>query len=205
MTILGGLPATSAAMAKAAGRQRTSRAELLALLKRKSWQVNDLAAHPVCLGVPLGQDGGESQGVSVDIGLKNMATVSVADLADASPSFRQGLYECATAAGSGRVSPVQLLRQAEPVPMVVAVKEDMMHLPIANATSAASLARAIPSSKLDTLNDAFFRAAPPSAELSDLVLGGVPGADKHVAAREEYRREVRAGHAAARLAAQGKS
>ena len=54
------------------------------LLRRKAWQVSDLDRHPVCLGVPLGQDGGDAKAVSVDCGLKTMASVSLGDLVDSS-------------------------------------------------------------------------------------------------------------------------
>ncbi len=177
------------------------------LLRRKAWQLKDLERNPVCLGVPVGQDGGEQRGVSVDIGLKTHATISVSDLADASPSFQQQLYERAAAArgGTRRVPHADLLRRAQPVPMAVTVKEDMMQLPIASAVHPAALERSIPSEKLKLLNDKFFTEAPPPPGLTDLVVGGVPGADRHAAVRDEHRREVRANDQAAQAAARGQS
>ena len=92
VTALGGMPVAAARATRGTGvvRQqvpRTSRTELVSLLRRKAWQVDDLKRHPVCLGVPLGQNGGEQYGVSVDIGLKSFATVGVSELVDASPGL----------------------------------------------------------------------------------------------------------------------
>ena len=58
--------------------------------------------------------------------------------------------------------------------------------------------------KLRILNDDFFRAAPPAAELVDLVVEAVPGADRHVAAREDFRREQRTALHTERVASGGK-
>ena len=173
----------------------TSRQELMALLKRKSWQVRDLERHPVVLGVPLGQDGGPSQGVSVDIGLKTMATVSLSDLVDASPQLKEKLFERALSSPKETTTPVpmdDLLRKPMAIPMSVAVPEDMMKQPVASALHPRALDRKIADEKLQVLTDPFFRANPPSSELVDLVVEHVPGADKHVAAKEELRREQRA-------------
>lgn len=169
---------------------RTSRDELLSLLKHKSWQVRDVERHPLVLGVPLGQDG-SSQAVSVDIGLKNMAVVSMSELANASPEFKLALVERALdPAHSGRPHE-ELLRQAAPVPMAVMAKEDLMKQPIASAVHARALDRTLSEEKRDLLKDPFFRNNPPSAELFDLVVEAVPGADPRVEAREEIRREER--------------
>ena len=70
---LGGLPLSLARgrVSRRAKTPSTSHDELLHQLRRKSWQLNDLERHPVCYGVPLGQDGGPSKAVSVDCGLKS--------------------------------------------------------------------------------------------------------------------------------------
>ena len=130
LTALGGLPVrAAAATAGRAGRSmlrervpRTSRDELMDLLKRKAWQMRDLEKHPVCLGVPLGQDGGPSQGVTVDLGLKTMATISLTDLVEASPKLKETLYERAlsTPGDSAPVKMDDLLRKPSTVPMSVA-------------------------------------------------------------------------------------
>lgn len=201
-TALGGLPIAAAAATRGrVGRStlqqatpRTSRDELEQLLRRKAWQLKDVNRNPVVLGVPIGQDGGETKGVSVDCGLKSMATVSLADLVDSSPDLKEALIE------RGLENPTDteplphndLLRQAKPVPMVVAVPEDLMRQPVANPVHPAALARDVPDEKLAMLADAFFRNIPPSAEVVNLVVEAVPHADKHVQAREDFRREQRA-------------
>ena len=129
---LGGLPLSAAAATRGrAGRAmvrqaapRTSRDELVQTLRRKAWQLHDVNRHPVVLGVPLGQDGGETRGVSVDIGIKTMATVSLADLVDSSPHLKEGLIERGLASPDS-TEPLphnELIRKAKPVPMVVALK-----------------------------------------------------------------------------------
>ena len=136
---------------------RTSRDELMDLLKRKAWQMRDLEKHPVCLGVPLGQDGGPSQGVTVDLGLKTMATISLTDLVEASPKLKETLYERAlsTPGDSAPVKMDDLLRKPSTVPMSVAVREDLMAQPIASAVHPAALERKVSDEKLQMLNDSF--------------------------------------------------
>ena len=195
-TGLGGLP-TSIGRAVArktahAPVQRTSRTALLELLRRKGWQVEDIDRHPVLLGVPLGQDGGPSSGISVDIGLKNMTVASVADIADASSEFKEALVTRALDSPDDNREFQEILRGTGPIPMVLKVKEDMMKLPIATALHPSGLQRGISREKQQILRDPFFRAHPPSAELFDLIVEAVPGADATVEAREEHRREQRA-------------
>ena len=204
VTGLGGMPVAAAAATRAtrgAGRSvvrqpvpRTSRTELVGLLRRKGWQVDDLKKHPVCLGVPLGQDGGDQSGVSVDIGLKLFATVGLSELVDATPDLKHSLMQRALDDPEGsRVVPHRdLLRRPATVPMAVHLKEDIMSLPVATALNPAALQARVPDEKLELLSDPFFRANPPSSELVNLVVEGVPGADKHVAAKDEHRRERRA-------------
>ena len=210
LTALGGMPVAAARATRGAGvvRQpvpRTGRAELMSLLRRKAWQVDDLKRHPVCVGVPLGQNGGEQYGVSVDVGLKSFATVGVSEesvlqqlAATASPDLKRSLMHRALedskagSSGGGAVPYRDLLRRPATVPMAVHVKEDLMSLPIASALNPAALQARVSDEKLDLLSDPFFRANPPSSELVDLVVEGVPGADKHAAAKDEYRREQRA-------------
>lgn len=203
LTALGGMPVAAARATRGAGvvRQpvpRTGRAELMSLLRRKAWQVDDLKRHPVCVGVPLGQNGGEQYGVSVDVGLKSFATVGVSELVDASPDLKRSLMHRALedskagSSGGGAVPYRDLLRRPATVPMAVHVKEDIMSLPVATALNPAALQARVPDEKLELLSDPFFRANPPSSELVNLVVEGVPGADKHVAAKDEHRRERRA-------------
>ena len=210
---LGGLPlaaasATRARVGRSVLRQAaptTSRDALMDTLRRKAWQLQDLARHPVALGVPLGQDGGESKAVSVDIGIKTPASVSLPDLIDCSPDLKEALYErgLETPGGTEPLPYNDLLRKAKPVPMTVAVKEDMMKQPIAIPVHPAALQRSVPDEKMDLLMDPFFRNNPPASELVDLVVEAVPGADKHVAAREDFRREQRAALQAERMASSG--
>ena len=84
-----------------------------------------------------------------------------------------------------------LLRQRLSVPMSVAVTEDLMQQPVASAVHPASLKRAIASKTIDTLRDDFFRVerGAASADIVDLVVEAVPGADPSVAARQEHRRQ----------------
>ena len=144
------------------------------------------------------------KGVSVDCGLKTMATVSLADLVDSSPDLKEALMESGLETeGDEPIPYADLLRRAQPVPMVVAVKEDLMKQPVAMPTHPGSLERSVPDDKLQMLHDPFFRANPPSSELVDLVVEAVPGADKHVAARDEFRRETRSLLQSERTASQG--
>lgn len=214
VTGLGGMPAAVTRAARGAGRSvvrqpvpRTSRTELVGLLRRKGWQVDDLKKHPVCLGVPLGQDGGNQSGVSVDIGLKAFATVGLSELVEATPELKHSLVQRALddPKGSKVVPYGDLLRRPATVPMAVHVKEDLMSLPIATALHPAALQARVPDDKLDLLSDPFFRANPPSSELVNLVVEGVPGADKHVAAKDEHRRERRAAFHSEMAASRGRA
>ena len=189
--------------------------ELLSLLKRKGWQVQDVDRNPVVLGVPLGQDGGSSQAVSIDIGLKNRAMVSVSELVNASPQLREVLTEQALAdiererGSGGEASGAEsttssstlgtfddkVLSGIDPVPMAVSVKEDIMHLPVASAVHPRALERSIPEEPLRMLNfDPFLRECKNSGkdkDLIDLIVEGVPGADPYVEAREAHARMIR--------------
>lgn len=201
-TALGGLP-LAAAGARRAGRTATvrravpstSRDELLSLLRRKGWQLQDVERHPVVLGVPLGQDGGSSRGVSIDMGMKIPAVVSLSELSDASTDFKRKLIERALDGDSDgqQESTHELLRGTDPVPMVVQVKEDMMNLPIASALHRSGLEKDLPDEKLRLLSDKFFRSANssgiPSREILDLLVEAVPNADPAVEARDTHRRE----------------
>lgn len=183
---------------------------MLNLLRRKGWQIEDVDKHPVVLGVPLGQDGGPSQGVSIDIGLKSMAVVSLSELADASSDFKRKLFDRALQGESTSEKPYQeLLRGTDPVPMVLQVKEDIMKLPVASAVHPSGLEKAIPDEKLRLLTDKFFRSANsggqgiPSREILDLIVEAAPGEDPRVEARETNKREERAASQAARAASSG--
>ena len=205
-TALGGLPlAFAAATRRRAGTSvtqippgNTSRGKLLSLLKRKGWQVEDLERNPAVLGVPLGQNG-KGAGVEVDIGLKNMVTTSLSELVDASPKLKQALLERALEQpGTERVEYTDLLRKNATVSVIVHAQEDILGRPVASVLHPKALEANVPADKLKMLQDPFFRANPPSAELVDLVVEAVPGADRHVAAKDEHRRELRAAAAAAR-------
>jgi hypothetical protein len=200
-TALGGLPLAAAAGSAARTTARTpipktSRTELLSLLRRKAWQVSDIERHPVVLGVPLGQNGGPTKAVSIDIGLKNMVHVSVPELVDACPDLKEKLALRALDSTS-EDEPVfdqQLLKEGVTVPMAVMVKEDIMDLPIASTVHPCALAHGLPEDKLRVLSDPFLRECRLSGQddqLVDLVVEGVPGADSHVQTREEYRRRQR--------------
>ncbi len=197
---LGGLPRVAVGASRASATRpsisqlrapRTSRGELLSLLKRKSWQVRDVDRHPLVLGVPLGQDGGPAQGVSVDIGLKNMAVVSLSELANSSPDFKLALVESTLDPARSDQRNEELLRNAAPVPMAVMAKEDIMKLPVAAAVHPRALERTLSEDKRNLLKDPFFRNNPPCDELQDLVVEAVPGADANVEAREHFKREER--------------
>ena len=66
-----------------------------------------------------------------------------------------------------------------------------MKQPIASPVHPQALERCLPEEKIRVLQDAFFRNNPPSSELYELVAEAVPGADRHVTAREDFRREMR--------------
>eukprot|EP00966_Prymnesium_polylepis_P138879 3209380-Prymnesium_polylepis.1 len=96
---LGGLPRLARAGARAVVRPApppvapaTSRAMMNDLLRRKGFWLGDVDEHPLCVGVPIGRDGPQGA-VSVDVGLKNMASLSMSQLADVSPQIKQQLLE----------------------------------------------------------------------------------------------------------------
>ena len=69
----------------------TSRDAFLALLKRKGVWLEDVDNHPLVLGIPLGRSGGQEKAIAVDVGLKNMASISLRALARASPNVHRRL------------------------------------------------------------------------------------------------------------------
>ena len=122
---------------------------------------------------------------SIDIGLKTTVTISGAEFVDASLPMSQEIAESDDPLAG-------LLRRGQPIPMVVPVKEDIVNLPVASAIHPSALARNLPTERLRHLYDPFFRANPQSSELVDLIAGAVPGADRYVAARDDFKREQRA-------------
>ncbi len=114
----------------------TGRAEFEQLLRRKSAWLQDVKKHPLVLGVPLGRNGGPDKAISVDLGMKNMAQISTRELANSSSEFKQALLD-RTKGGPLEGQPEDL-RRAEPIPMSVLVKEDVMRLPIASPVRALS-------------------------------------------------------------------
>ena len=197
---LGGLPLSLARgrVSRRAKTPSTSHDELLHQLRRKSWQLNDLERHPVCYGVPLGQDGGPSKAVSVDCGLKNAASVSYTDLIENSPELKASFMDPNIA------DTTDLLRGAMPLPVSVVVKEDRVSQPIVAPMHSGALGRCVPDEKLRALTDPYFRANPPSSELVDLIVEAVPGADRSVAAKDDYKREQRAAMHSEQLATGGR-
>ena len=120
----------------------TSRTAFLDLLKRKGFWLGDLEDHPVCLGVPLGRDLALGGAMQVDVGLKSLATVSLADLVDSSPQLKQAFLERA----ADKTAPMDssepaLIRNAPSVRMAVLVKEDLERLPVASPVHSPSLLR----------------------------------------------------------------
>lgn len=127
----------------------TGRAEFEQLLRRKSAWLQDVKKHPLVLGVPLGRNGGPDKAISVDLGMKNMAQISTRELANSSSEFKQALLD--RAKGGPLEGQPEDLRRAEPIPMSVIVKEDVMRLPIAapvRALSPHSSTRALASSAI---------------------------------------------------------
>ena len=108
---------------------RTARAEFEQLLRRKSAWLQDLEKHPLCVGVPLGRNGGPDKSISVDLGLKNMAQISTRELAASSSQYKQALID--RIKGGPLEGQPEDLRRAEPIPMAVIVKEDVQRLPVA--------------------------------------------------------------------------
>ena len=66
-----------------------------------------------------------------------------------------------------------------------------MKQPIASTVHPRALEKNLPDQTLKVLSDQFLCATPPSSELVDLVVEAVPGADKHTAVRDEFKREQR--------------
>ena len=110
----------------------------------------------------------------------------------------------ADAAGTEPLPYEDLLRRAQPVPMSVALKEDFMNQAVATPVHPSALERCVPGAKLRMLSDPFFRANPPSSELVDLIVEAVPGADRSVAAKDDYKREQRAAMHSEQLATGGR-
>ena len=115
----------------------TGRAEFEQLLRRKSAWLQDVEKHPLVLGVPLGRNGGPDKAITMDLGLKNMAQISTRELANSSSEFKQALLD--RMKGGPLEGQPEDLRRAEPIPMSVIVKEDVMRLPIATPVRALSL------------------------------------------------------------------
>lgn len=105
------------------------RAQFQSLLRRKGWLLQDVEKHPVCLGVPLGRNGGSESAISVDVGLKNMVQVSSRELAGASPQYKRALLD--RMKGGAKEGEPETFGNAELVPMRVVVKEDIQRLPVA--------------------------------------------------------------------------
>ena len=112
----------------------TARVEFESLLRRKSAWLQDVAKHPLCLGVPLGRNGGPDKAITVDLGLKSMAQISTRELAASSSQYKQALLD--RAKGAPLEGRPEDLRRAEPIPMSVIVKEDVQRLPIATPARA---------------------------------------------------------------------
>jgi len=197
----------------------TGRAEFEQLLRRKSAWLQDVEKHPLVLGVPLGRNGGPDKAITMDLGLKNMAQISTRELANSSSEFKQALLD--RMKGGPLEGQPEDLRRAEPIPMSVIVKEDVMRLPIATPVRAlsphsstralriqrhrtgslrvwrsqmhkASLARQMSDEDLQVLQDPFFNAGPASAELAKLVVDAIPDADPNQTVKIQHRREARA-------------
>ena len=135
MSAVGGLPRLGRALRGPRAVRRaaptTSRAAFLDLLKAKGVWLSDVQRHPMVVGVPVGRDGGSGQGIAVDVGLKNMATVSLHELSEASPQIKAALVD--RALGSEPiVGDPELLRNPPAVPMAVLVTEDLQNLPVAS-------------------------------------------------------------------------
>ena len=120
--------------------------------------LQDVQKHPLVLGVPLGRNGGPDKAISVDLGMKNMAQISTRELANSSSEFKQALLD-RTKGGPLEGQPEDL-RRAEPIPMSVLVKEDVMRLPIAAPVRALSRwhARCVPASNPSNTARFFFCA-----------------------------------------------
>jgi len=201
MRPLGGLPTLVRSSGRSVLRHRkaqpvgTSKEAFVDLLKRKGFWMRDLEDHPVCLGVPLGRDMGLGGAMQVDIGLKNPATVSLADLMDASPQLKHAMLERAAQGDIAKKRPDDpaLMRDAAPVPMAVLVKEDLQRLPVASPVHPDALESKLSPQQLEVLSDPFFKVQEPAnADLIDFATEAVPGMDAHVASKRDYRRERRA-------------
>ena len=109
------------------------------------------------LGIPLGRSGGQEKAIAVDVGLKNMASISLRELARASPNVHRMLLDRALA-GKGvddltEEEDAALIAAAGPVPMVIIEREDLQQLPIATAAHPDSLEPSVRTETLRTLHD----------------------------------------------------
>jgi len=129
--MLGGLVARRARFVPAT--TRTTRGEFMDYLRKRSVWLEDVDAHPVVLGVPLGVTGSSGRTVAIDVGLKNPATISIRELVQVSPYFKQAAHEHALRPGRSELPPIDaLIRSSPPIAMAVITKEDMQSLPIAS-------------------------------------------------------------------------
>ena len=202
--------ATQAAAA-ASSRAPSAREEFMGLLRRKAWCLDDVEKHPVVLGVPLGMVAGSGKTIAVDVGLKNPATISVAELIKCSPQAKSIML---THALRGAEMPKidSVLQQTPPLPMALVTVEDVQKLPIATPMHPSNLERRIPTEDLQVLQDPFFSSggAPGStwqssmqddpqqqqqraglSEFTDLVIDQIPDADEATSSRREWQREQR--------------
>jgi len=173
----------------------TSSQLMLDLLRRKGFWLEAVESQPVCLGIPLGRDGPHAA-VSVDVGLKHMALVSLSELVDASPDLKHRYFEHALEA-SAPISSAQalqrdaaMLRDAQPVPMAVIAKADMQELPIANPVHPDALELEMSEEQVNVLRDPFFKQERGrDLGLINFVVDGVPGADRVVTLRRQWQKE----------------
>tara|TARA_B110001452_G_scaffold137417_1_gene114255 strand:+ start:121 stop:540 length:420 start_codon:yes stop_codon:yes gene_type:complete len=121
---------------RAARPRPNDRAQFQSLLRRKGWLLQDVEKHPVCLGVPLGRNGGSESAISVDVGLKNMVQVSSRGLAGASAQYKRALLD--RMKGGAKEGEPETFGSADLVPMRVVVKEDIQRLPVATPVRSGS-------------------------------------------------------------------
>lgn len=180
----------------------------MGLLKRKGWCLDDVEEHPVVLGVPLGMVAGSGKTIAVDVGLKNPANISVAELMRCSPHAKSTMLTHAL--GGGEMPKINtVLQRTPPIPMALVTVEDIQKLPIATPMHPSALERRTATEDLEALQDPFFSSGGTSSstwqqgdsqqqqqraglsEFTDLVIDQVPDADQAASVRREWQREQR--------------
>ena len=107
------------------------------MVETTEWRIRPAAGERAIAGVRAAAvSEAADKAITMDLGLKNMAQISTRELANSSSEFKQALLD--RMKGGPLEGQPEDLRRAEPIPMSVIVKEDVMRLPIATPVRALS-------------------------------------------------------------------